>query len=159
MRSPTRLKSRPFTLISVKCDLPPGMKSEGRMAGFNHRDTKIQGLRVLVSLGFLMFMRAATCIAQDNSQLDLKSIPVAEWLNAGETTQIPWTLIVGNPYLRMDQRIEVGYFARIRAKDLNRTGSDHDLFLLSRISTPDGEWLNAPGVMQTRIEQELPKNT
>src|ERR671934_3138579 len=102
---------------------------------------------VSMSLWFLIFVSAATCIAQDDAPLDVKSIPVADWLNVGETTQIPWTLIVGNPYLRMDQRIEVGYFTRIRAKDLNRTGSAHDLFLLSRISTPDGEWLNAPALM------------
>ena len=36
--------------------------------------------------------------------LDLKSVPLADWLVAGETTQIPWKLEVAQPFLRMDQR-------------------------------------------------------
>ena len=105
-----------------------------------------------------LFATAIPSIAQDDAQLDLKSIPISDWLNAGETTEIPWTLIIRDAYLRMDQRLEVGYLTRIRAKDLNRTGSAHELFLVNRISTPDGEWLNAPSVLQQSIEKELPNN-
>ena len=67
-----------------------------------------------------LFASAIPSIAQDDAQLDLKSIPISDWLNAGETTEIPWTLIIRDAYLRMDQRLEVGYLTRIRAKDLNR---------------------------------------
>jgi len=114
--------------------------------------------RKLIFAAYL-FASVIPSIAQNNADLDLKSIPVSEWVNAGETTEIPWTLLLRDPYLRMDQRLEVGYLTRIRAKDLNRTGSAHELFLVSRISSPDAEWLNAPSVVQQIIEKELPKNT
>src|SRR5437867_10497913 len=97
--------------------------------------------------------------AQSDAGLDLKSIPISDWLNAGETTELPWSLLMRDAYLRMDQRIEVAYFVRIRAKDLNRTGDAHELFLVSRISNLDGEWLNAPSVVHQTIEKELPRNT
>ena len=58
----------------------------------------------------------------------------------------------------MDQRLEVTYFASINGKDLNRSGNQHDLYLVSRISSPDAEWLNEPIVLRNTIEKELPKN-
>src|SRR5207244_11755070 len=69
----------------------------------------------------------------EDSPLDLKSIPISDWLNAGESAEIPWDFRVGDPYLRVDQRLEVSYVARINAKDLNRTGKTHELFFISRI--------------------------
>ena len=55
---------------------------------FNHKDTKTQRLCAFVSLWLLIFVTVTACIAQDQAQLDLKSIPVSDWLNAGETTEI-----------------------------------------------------------------------
>jgi hypothetical protein len=95
----------------------------------------------------------------DDSGLDLKSIPIAEWLNVGDHAQIPWNLQMGDPYLRVDQRLEVAYAARLAARDLNRAGASHDLFLISRISSPDGEWIGEFHVVHREIEQELPKGT
>ena len=95
---------------------------------------------------------------EDDFGLDLRSIPIAQWLNAGETTEVPWNLQVGDAALRMDQRLEVLYSARIRAKDLNRAGATHELFLVSRMSSPDGEWLNAPMISRQAIEKQLPGN-
>jgi hypothetical protein len=115
-------------------------------------------VRKLIFAAYFL-LSAIPSLAQSGAELDLKSIPISDWLNAGETTEIPWTLLVRDAYLRMDQRLEVGYLTRVRAKDLNRTGSAHELFLVSRISSPDGEWLNAPSVVQHSIEKELPKNT
>ena len=95
---------------------------------------------------------------KDDFGLDLRSIPIAQWLNAGESTEIPWSLHLGDASLRMDQRLEVLYSARIRAKDLNRAGATHELFLVSRISSPDGEWLNAPMISRQAIDKQLPGN-
>ena len=95
---------------------------------------------------------------EDDFGLDLRSIPIAQWLNAGETDEIAWNLQVGDASLRMDQRLEVLYTARIRAKDLNRAGATHALFLVSRISRPAGEWLNPPMISRQAIEKPLPGN-
>jgi hypothetical protein len=92
-----------------------------------------------------------------DNELDLKSIPIAEWLAAGEAVQIPWKLQVSNPVLRMDQRLQVFYTATIQAKDLNRSGNSHELFLISRISSPDGEWLHAPETLRLTVDEELAK--
>lgn len=90
--------------------------------------------------------------------LDLRSIPISDWLNAGEHTELPWTFTVRQPSLRIDQRIEISYAARISGKDLNRSGKSHELFLVNRLSTPDGEWLNEPRIVRHTLEDQLPNN-
>src|SRR5438094_7866702 len=90
------------------------------------------------------------------SSIDLKSIPISDWLNAGEHADIPWDFRLSDPYLR-DQRLEVSYVVRVNAKDLNRIGKTHELFFVSRISSPDGEWLEQPNLSRYAIDQELPK--
>ena len=96
--------------------------------------------------------------AEDHPSLDLHSIPISDWLNAGEHSEIPWTFSVRAPYLRVDQRLEVPYFARISGKDLNRFGNNHELFLVNRISSPEGEWLNEPNIIRHSVEDKLPNN-
>lgn len=97
--------------------------------------------------------------SEGESNLDLRSIPIAQWLNAADTAEIPWNIEVGNPGLRMDQRLEIAYSAYIGAKQLNRSGKSHDLFLVTRVSSVDGEWLNEPAILRQSVEQELPGNT
>src|SRR5260370_29473970 len=89
--------------------------------------------------------------------LDLKSIPMSDWLNAGERAEIPWDLHVSDSYLRVDQRLEIAYMVRINAKELNRAGKTHELFFVTRISSPDGEWLEQPNIARQQLEHELPK--
>src|SRR5262245_43361085 len=96
--------------------------------------------------------------AEDPPPLDLHSIPISEWLNAGEHSEIPWNFTVREPYLRIDQRLEVLYVARISGKELNRAGKNHELFLVSRMSSPDGEWLNEANVIRHTVESSLPNN-
>jgi len=93
----------------------------------------------------------------DGVPLDLKSIPISDWINAGEQAEFPWDLRLSDPHLRIDQRLEVSYVIHLNAKDLNRTGKAHELFFVSRISSPDGEWLDQPNIARYVVEQELPK--
>jgi hypothetical protein len=95
--------------------------------------------------------------AEDYPPLDLRSIPISDWLNAGNHADIPWDFRVRPPYLRIDQRLEVGYSARLSGKELNRAGNDHELFLVSRVSSPEGEWLNEPKIVRHMLSGELPK--
>lgn len=80
------------------------------------------------------------------------------WLNGGDHTEISWNFRVAEPYLRIDQRLEVLYSAVVDAKALNKTGRQHDLFLISRVSTPDGEWVNEAAILHKSIDQELSNN-
>ena len=96
--------------------------------------------------------------AEDQPPLDLHSIPISDWLNAGEHTGIPWEFTVRDSYLRIDQRLEVSYVGGIEAKDLNKSGPQHELFLISRVSSPDGEWVSEPAVMQQNIEDQLARH-
>ena len=113
----------------------------------------------LFPLMFLLAIEAAGGVRvgvfqDDEAPLDLKSIPISDWLNAGEHSEIPWDFRVTEPYLRVDQRIEVSYVASFRGKDLNRIGNTHELFFISRVSSPDGEWLEEPSVSRP-VEQAL----
>ena len=90
--------------------------------------------------------------------LDLHSIPISDWLNAGEHSDIRWNFILREPYLRIDQRLEVAYSVRISGRELSRSGSQHELFLVNRVSTPDGEWLDEAHIVRHTLENELPKD-
>jgi len=96
--------------------------------------------------------------AQDHDTLDLHSIPISDWLNSGDHSEIPWTFNVREAYLRVDQRLEVPYLARISGKELNRSGKNHELFLVSRVSSLDGEWLNEANVVRHTVEDQVPNN-
>src|SRR5947207_13831434 len=93
---------------------------------------------------------------QDHPPLDLRAIPISDWLNGGEHEDIPWSFRVRDPILRIDQRLEVSYTADIEGKSLNKTGNEHELFLVGRVSSPDGEWLNEANIVRHTVETELP---
>src|SRR5262245_22281934 len=104
----------------------------------------------------LLLALAPLAQAEDSGGLDLRSIPISDWLNSGNHADIPWDFRTRGPYLRVDQRLEIAFTARISAKDLNRSGKDHELFLVSRVSSPEGEWLNAPKITKHLLGGELP---
>jgi hypothetical protein len=95
---------------------------------------------------------------RDDQTLDLRSIPISEWLNGSDVMEIPWSVQIRSPLLGIDQRLEVFYNVSIRAKALNNLGSERELFLISRFSTLDGEWLHAPDITRHAVEGELPDN-
>ncbi len=113
---------------------------------------------VLVAYFMANSVVSATPIIQEDRDLDLRSIPLAEWLDAKEVAEIPWRLRILPATLRMDQRIEVPYSAAVRAKDLNRSGNEHELFLISVVSNSDGEWLTQPSFIRQTIDGEIPSN-
>ena len=99
-------------------------------------------------VALLLVALAPLAAAQEPPPLDLRSIPISNWLDSGEHAEIPWSFVVRDPILRVDQRLEIAYNVRISGKNLNRTGADHEIFLVSRISSPDGEWLNQPEIVR-----------
>jgi hypothetical protein len=87
------------------------------------------------------------CLAQTlagDAAVNVEAIPLAEWLKAQETTEIPWKVQIRNAQLRMDQRTEIAYSVVIPGKDLRWSGGAHELIYVSGISAPDGRWLVAP---------------
>ena len=117
-------------------------------------------MRWLNFIGAVCLTAAGAAQAQEErplQPLNLQSLPLQEWLDVGPHAQIPWDSRVREPYLRMDQRVEVLYLAQIDAKELNRTGNNHEVFLIARISSPDGEWLTPPNISGHQLDQQLPK--
>jgi hypothetical protein len=119
-------------------------------------------LRNMIRLAIVLFCLLSLCPAGSaraaEAELDLRSIPIAQWLSAPDTTEIPWNVVIGNAGLRMDQRLEVPYAVRVGANQLNRAGNAHDLFFVTRVSSLDGEWLNEPSILHQNIEEPLPGN-
>jgi hypothetical protein len=92
--------------------------------------------------------RSEPCLAQamrQDASLDLQTIPLAEWLAAGDTAQIPWKVEFGKPVLRIDQRYEIAYSGGVQSKDMDWSeGDEEELTVASGISSPDGQWLIPP---------------
>jgi hypothetical protein len=110
---------------------------------------------VVFFCALLCFFSFLTLSEDKFPPLDLRSIPISAWLNGGDHADIPWDLRVSEPFLRVDQRLEVLYSVKIDAKAINKAGSEHELFLISRVSTPDGEWLNQPSIVRETVDQQL----
>jgi hypothetical protein len=106
--------------------------------------------------------RSEACLAQamrQDASLDLQTIPLAEWLVANDTAQIPWKVEVGKPELRIDQRYEITYSAGIQNKDLEWTDGEEELIYASGISSPDGQWLIPPrAARQVFSKQSSPES-
>ena len=92
-------------------------------------------------------VRTESCLAQamvPDSGVDSQKIPLAEWLNANDKEQIPWTVEVGRPELRFDQRYEIGYWGSIEVKDLEWPEDGLELQFITAISGSDGESIIPP---------------
>jgi hypothetical protein len=87
---------------------------------------------------------------------DLTEIPLADWLAGAEHTDIPWRVEIRPPALRLDQRYELGYTARIESKNLQWSSGRHEIRYVSGVSDVDGRMLVAPKSVKKAIA-ELPK--
>ena len=95
-------------------------------------------------------------VMERDATFDLKSIPFDQWLAANDRAQVPWKVQIQNPALRMDQRLEVAYTAKIQADTLNKYGSIHDLFFISAVGSPGGKCcLVAPKVVHYTRKEKL----
>jgi hypothetical protein len=90
-------------------------------------------------------------LMQHDPEFNIASIPLSRWLNDRATTEIPWNIEVSTPQLRMDQRIEIPYKAKIGLKQLKKYGGSHDLFFIVGVSSPDGNWLVEPKVVHAIV--------
>jgi hypothetical protein len=97
-------------------------------------------------------------LMQHDSEFDIGSVPVSRWLSGGQATEIPWSIDVDTPTLRMDQRMEISYKATIAIKQLNKYGALHDLFFIVGVSSWNGDWLVEPKVVHAVIKDKLNDN-
>ena len=89
------------------------------------------------------FLTPCQVMKRDDT-IDTRNIPLAEWLAAGEATQIPWKVQIAKPALNMEQRRQISYEARVDSTDLGWKAGPHELQFVSGISSPDGKWLVDP---------------
>jgi hypothetical protein len=97
-------------------------------------------------------------VMQHDPEFSLESIPLQQWLSTKDTAEIPWKIEVKDPALRMDQRLEVAYTARIQAKHLNNLGAPRELLFIMGVNSPDGERMVLPKVVRQTIKGNLPDN-
>jgi hypothetical protein len=102
--------------------------------------------------------RRYVTLMQHDSEFNLGSIPLSVWLKDGQAADIPWSVEVNANQLRMDQRTEVSYKARVAIKHLNKYGSLHDLFFIVGVSGQNGDWVVQPKVVHAIIRDKLNDN-
>ena len=82
---------------------------------------------------------------RDTPGLAPVSFTVNEWIEGGETTDIPWEIRVEKARLRMDQRIEVAYAATFKPRDVTPDDKGRDLLLMNWIPECRGRMAGCRG--------------
>ncbi|HEY7680374.1 MAG TPA: hypothetical protein VIC04_07615, partial [Terriglobia bacterium] len=86
------------------------------------------------------------------------SIPFEEWYADGPRQQIPWKITLRDQFMRADLRLSAGFSVTVSARDLNRLGPQHELFLLARVGDEQGHWFPSFGLLTRTLDQPLPPN-
>ena len=95
-------------------------------------------------------------VMKHDAEFDLRSIPLQDWLHGKDAAGLPWKIEIKDPTLRMDQRLELPYTAKIPAGSLNKSGPAHDLFFIMGISNTDGGWFVRPKIVHQSVKTALP---
>lgn len=107
----------------------------------------------------LSFPRRFTesCIAplkNEDPSYDAASLPLTDWVSAGEVSQIPWKFQMQDPRLRLDQRYEVSFSSRIDKKDLRWSPEmPHELIYVTGIRSAGNEWVMPPKSVKYVFDQ------
>jgi hypothetical protein len=100
------------------------------------------------------------CLSQlisDDPVFDLAEIPLEEWVATGSIEQIPWRVQFPDPQLRLDQRYELSYSARIEGKDLGWSPEkQQELIYVSGVRSAGREWVIPPKSIR-HVFDALPK--
>lgn len=89
-------------------------------------------------------------------QAGRETIPFDAWVAAGERRQIPWKISLREQRMRADLRLTSGFTVTVPARELNRLGSQHELFLLACVADQQGNWFDSYGLLKQKIDQPLP---
>jgi hypothetical protein len=93
--------------------------------------------------------------AQEPNVGELFATLIAE----GEREQIPWTVTLAEPQLRLDQRLGAEAKISIDQEPLNRHGEKHDLLVMARVAPLGGDWLPGLEWLALPVEKPLASNT
>src|ERR1700733_15848125 len=121
-----------FTDQQQQQELIRGQQDEVRKEEAAVRRQQFQPLTTLTGADITRLMapqRSEACVAQamrHDAALDLQTIPLEEWLAAGDAAQIPWKVEFGKPELRIDQRYEIAYSGGVQSKDVDWSGDDEE---------------------------------
>lgn len=114
--------------------------------------------RALLCLCVALALDAPSAVAQTAEERDpgRAFIPFEEWYAAGPRLQIPWQITVRRQFMRADLRLSAGFSVTVPARELNRLGPQHELFLLARVGNQQGHWLPSFGLLSRKLDQPLP---
>ncbi len=100
---------------------------------------------------------AEPCLQQamgsDIAGFDSQTLPLMQWMSAGESAPIPWKIRVMDPVLRIDQRYELLYSVSIDAKDLHWPSASQELVFAGGLAGADGQWIIPPRAGQRVFEE------
>jgi hypothetical protein len=95
-------------------------------------------------------------LISEDAAADVSELPLADWVTAGNIEEIPWRVQVQDPHLRLDQRYELSFAARIDAKELRWSAEEpHDLIYVSGIRK-GSDWVIPPKAIR-HVFDPLPK--
>jgi len=99
------------------------------------------------------------CLAQlisEDPAADVSALPLADWVAAGNIEEIPWRVQFSDPQLRLDQRYQLSFSARIDTKELRWAAAEpHELIYVSGIRK-GADWVIPPKSIR-HVFDPLPK--
>ena len=118
-----------------------------------------QPLAHLIALSMLALANGPATMTAQIDPLSPTSLPLAEWIEAGEHKDFDWEIDIENPTLRMTQHFEVAVKARVEAGDLDEALEDHILSLFTIVTDRDGEWLGVSEPVRETLPAEVHEDT
>jgi hypothetical protein len=95
--------------------------------------------------------------AQEAIAAEKVPIPFVEWFAAGDRTDIPWSVEVGQSALTFHQRMRVTLRVVV-PRSLQKTSVRRELHLITKLANSEGRWLTGEGFRRAELDKPLPRS-
>src|SRR5437764_16019 len=109
----------------------------------------------LVAAGTPLFSQAVSVAPLQQDLTRTIKLPIEEWLDQGERTEIPWKVSLSRPLLTYQLRNLVRVTAEVPADLLQKQGISHDLHFIVKAAPERGKWESEESYSHFRVEAKL----
>lgn len=117
---------------------------------------RIPALNLLLLAGFCsVFVHALSGTRSRQDLIRTINLPIEQWLDQPERTEIPWKVSISRPLLTYQLRNLVRVTAEVPADLLQQQAMSHDLHFIVKVGSERGVWDGGESYSHFRVEAKL----